>query len=301
VTNNLTTLQKTAVLLTSLTPETSALLLSQMDSNEAAAITHEISNLPQINSTTREAILSDFTSHARNLGSDHSFLIKRKPKNGNFAYLEKVDERTLVSVLQREHPQTVALALSHLRPERSSQLLSCFQSELQVEYARRLAEIVQVSDIILKEVERLLKQRVLQMVEDPNLDRDGRAALKDMLNFVSTRTQDSVMTGLSRVTPQLAKRLRRNLCDFEDIRFLSQESLALLVRLVDHRDLIAVLWAGDRLLQTRVLNCCVDNKRQQLTQAINREARPCWREVREARRHIRNIMRGLLKLGKITL
>jgi flagellar motor switch protein FliG len=67
-----------------------------------------------------------------------------------------VDYRYIAKELLNEHPQTIAVALSRLPSEQSSQILKLLPSFIQADLVNRIVETDQIPYMVLEEVDRML-------------------------------------------------------------------------------------------------------------------------------------------------
>ena len=70
-----------------------------------------------------------------------------------FNTFKKADAHQLVNFLIKEHPQTIALILSHLNPEKVADVLSEFPEDLMSDVALRIATLGKIAPELLKEME----------------------------------------------------------------------------------------------------------------------------------------------------
>src|ERR1700750_1318709 len=144
----LTCMPKGAVLMVILGEDTSANVLRELDEEEVQRIGREIASIPVITSEMAEAVLSEFyqmlvaqeyvlkggMDYARKIlvsafGADHArrLLDQVSKALGNdaasFYALQKADPQQLANFIHSEHPQTIALVLSHLCSKPAGNLL----------------------------------------------------------------------------------------------------------------------------------------------------------------------------------
>jgi len=81
-----------------------------------------------------------------------------------FDFLEKVDLQHLLNFVKSEHPQTIALILSYLKPEKASFILSSLPEELQTDVTLRIINIGEISPEVLREIDRALRREFSQMM-----------------------------------------------------------------------------------------------------------------------------------------
>ena len=66
----------------------------------------------------------------------------------------------LLNFIQTEHPQTIALILAYLEPQKASIILSSLPHEIQSDVAKRIATMDRTSPETLREVERVLEKKL---------------------------------------------------------------------------------------------------------------------------------------------
>ncbi len=327
---NLSTRQKAAILLISLPPEVSAQVFREFGPEEVQAISQEISKLPQISPEVRAQVIEEFM-HSSTVdifkgsqfgGLDRSKLgggatgapsmagggftggtsaAGRPPATGSrpLEFLRKVDPKQLLAIIRREHPQTISLVLSHLQPSQASAVLAELPPALQTEVATRLASIGKVSEEIIQEVERVLENRLFAIMEGEPVQAEGREVLVEILSQADRSLEDGIIKGLTQKKPHLASEIKDKLCDFEDLHNIDDQSLQQVLRLTDIRDLVLALKGANKELQDRIYNAFSPEMAKALREESDSLGQVPWEEVKAAQQQIRNILRGLVTLGKV--
>ncbi len=215
-------------------------------------------------------------------------------------FLRNVDPKQLLVLLRKEHPQTIALVLSHLHATQASSVISELSSQMQTEVARRLAEIGRISAEVIQEVEKVLENRLFSLMEGDDLgDSDGKEALVEILSQSDRSTEEKIITGLTKKSPHLASDIKNKLCDFEDLAAIDDNSLQQVLRLTDIRDLVLALKGSDKTLSDRIYNCMTPEVSKALRDDVDALGSVPWEEIKGAQQQIRNILRGLVTLGKV--
>ncbi|MFP4497690.1 MAG: flagellar motor switch protein FliG [Vulcanimicrobiota bacterium] len=327
--------QKAAILLISLPPEVSAQVFREFGPDEVQAISMEISKLPQISPEVRAQIIEEFM-HTNTMdglnpaainpaaalvggGNDTSAVtqhgggaatnafdsrptaaISRTAAGSKpLEFLKKVDPKQLLAIIRKEHPQTMALVLNHLQPSQASAVLGELPPAVQTEVATRLAEMGKVTREILHEVERVLENRLYAVIEGEYTPNEGREILVDILSHADQTLEDGIMKGLTQKKPHLASDIKEKLCDFDDMNNLDDQSLQQVLRLTDIRDLVLALRGASKELQERIYNAFSPEMAKALQEESESLGQVPWEEVKAAQQQIRNILRGLVTLGKV--
>ena len=313
----------------SLPPEVSAPIFKEFGPEEVQAISLEISKLPQISPEVRSKVIEEFLGTSDipglkdpNQKSNPSFPAVGGPPTRRISgdtsptmgglgkttvsrqrpldFLRNVDPKQLIVLLRKEHPQTIALVLSYLHASQASAVISELPSQMQTEVARRLAEIGHVLPEVLSEVEAVLKSRLYSLMEGDGLDEsDGKEALVEILSQSDRSTEEKIITGLTKKSPHLASDIKNKLCDFEDLELIDETSLQAVLRLTDIRDLVMALKGASRNLSERIYNCMEPEVSKALRDDVEALGTVPWEDIKNAQQQVRNILRGLVTLGKV--
>lgn len=215
-------------------------------------------------------------------------------------FLRNVDPKHLILLLRKEHPQTIALVLSYLQASQASAVISELTAQMQTEVARRLAEIGRVSPEILQEVESVLENRLYSLMEGEGIDEsDGKEALVEILSQSDRSTEEKIITGLTKKSPNLASDIKNKLCDFEDLGLIDDNSLQAVLRLTDIRDLVLALKGANKTLCERIYSCMTPEVSKALRDDVEALGAVPWDDIKTAQQQVRNILRGLVTLGKV--
>ena len=159
---NLTNRQKAAVLMVALGPEASAKIFKHLREDEMENLTLEVARLGKIPPEARRQVVSDFYEMcvAQDVISEGGIDQARKALEAAFGaeranevvnrvlqalqvlpfdFIKKTDPTQLLSFIQDEHPQTIALILAHLEAKQAAAIVSGLPQELRAEVARRIA------------------------------------------------------------------------------------------------------------------------------------------------------------------
>lgn len=263
--NKLSGIQKAAILFITLGPEASSSILKRLPESDIQKITYEIANITSVTSEQRQEILDEFlemnraqdyiveggieyarTLLAKALGTQRANEILEKITEATqqyrpFAIARKADAHQLLNVIMYEHPQTIALILCYLQPDRAAQVLSELPEETQSDVAYRIATMSNTSPIVIKEIEKVLESKLSSVVRSEMTSLGGVEALVDILNQVDRTTEKNITESLEREDPELADVIKSSMFVFEDIITLDDISIQRVLREVDGKELALAL------------------------------------------------------------
>ncbi len=129
------------------------------------------------------------------------------PRAPRFRFLHEAPPESLTPFLEREHPQTIAVVVSHLPPVRAAQLLAALGGDLQLEVARRLVDLNETDPEILREVERGLESWICHEVRGEGVRTAGMAALLNILDAADSQTKQHILANLGHENRQAVGKL----------------------------------------------------------------------------------------------
>lgn len=256
--------EKAAILLIALGPEKSSKIFAHLSDDEIEELTLEIANMRRIEKEEKEAILEEFyqvclaqefiseggIGYAKEvlekaMGSQKALEIINKLTASlqvrPFDFVRKAEAGHLLTFIQNEHPQTLALILSYLNPSQAATILSSLPQEKQADVAQRIATMESTSPEVIKEVELVLEKKLSSMVTQDYASTGGIQAIVDILNAVDRGTEKFIMETLEIQEADLAEEIRKRMFVFEDIINLDSVSIQRFIREIDNSELSVAL------------------------------------------------------------
>jgi flagellar motor switch protein FliG len=165
--------------------------------------------------------------------------------------LRDVDPKVLMDFTRSEHPQTIALILAHLRPDKAAQILENFTPEMQFEITRRMATLKSVPQEYIDEVAKILEKEIVTGAT-ASQDIGGVRVMADILNKMNRASENAIMTALEDTDPELAAGIRNLMLTFDDILQLDDRGLQEILREVSSEDIGKALKLVDDGLREKV-------------------------------------------------
>lgn len=263
--SKLSGVQKAAILFITLGPDASSGILKKLPEADIQKITYEIANITSVTPEQREEILNEFLqiNKARDyiieggmdyakqllskaLGSQRASEILDKVSEATaqyrpFSIARKADAHQLFNVIVSEYPQTIALILCYLQPDKAAQVMAELPEETQSEVAYRIATMNNTSPMVIKEIESVLEGKLSSVVRTEMTTIGGVETLVGILNQVDRTTEKNITEGLEREDAELADKVKSSMFVFEDIISLDDVSIQRILREVEASDLALAL------------------------------------------------------------
>ncbi len=322
--DKITGTQKAAILLISLGPEKSAAIFKHLKEDEIEELTLEIANTRSVTPQLKESIINEFyevclaqqyiaeggIEYAKQLlekalGPEKAVdvigrltaSIQVKP----FEFMRKTDASQLLSFIQDEHPQTIALILSYLGPSQSSMVLAALAPERQADVTRRIATMDRTSPDVVKEVEKILESKLANLVNQDYTIIGGVDHVVEILNSVDRGTEKHIMETLEIEDPELAEEIRKKMFVFEDILLLDDRAIQRVLRDVDNNDLSVAMKGSNEEVQNTIFNNMSKRLAVMIKEDMEFMGPVRMKDVEEAQQKIVNIIRKLEDAGEIVI
>jgi flagellar motor switch protein FliG len=219
-----------------------------------------------------------------------------------FSFLMQADPRQVLSFLQDEHPQTIALVLAHLTATQASQILSGLAPELQADVAHRIAVMDRTSPDIIRQVETTLERKLSSVLAPSDLSSvGGLQPLVDIINRADRATERLILEGLAGRNPELAEEIRSKMFMFEDIVSLDDRSIQLVLRQVETNDLATALKGVRDDVRMKIMKNLSERAAENLADEIELLGPVRLRSVEESQAKVVQAIRTLEESGQIVI
>ena len=320
----ITGVQKAAILLIALGPDKSSNVFKHLKEDEIEQLTLEIANTRSVSPAMKDAVLDEFyevclaqqyiaeggIGYAKDLlekalGSERAKDIIGKLTASlqvrPFEFVRKTDASQLLNFIQDEHPQTIALILSYLSSNQASAIISALSPEKQTDVAKRIAQMDRTSPDVIKEVEKVLEQKLASLVNQDYTIVGGVDSIVDILNTVDRGTEKHIMESLEIEDPELADEIRKKMFVFEDILSLDDRSIQRVLREVDNNELAVALKGSNEEVQNLIFSNLSKRLATMIREDMDFMGPVRMKDVEEAQQKIVNIIRKLEDSAEIII
>lgn len=316
-------LEKAAIFMLSLPKATVAKVLAKFTENEIRDLSHKMANLGNIKAKTVEAIFNDFFNRAHRtntnvVGSIESterllasiyddrkvreIMADIKGPAGRTMWdkLANVNEEFLANYLKNEHPQIVALILSKVRPAHSANIFARLPEEFSVDVMFRMLNMETVSNDILENVERTLRNEFMTNLSNASRE-NPHERIAEIFNAFDRTTETRFMTALENRDNDSAEKVRSLMFTFDDLLKLDSSGIQTLIRLVDKAKLPLALKGTHEELKELFFKNMSERAAKLLKEDMESLGMVRLKMVDEAQQEIVNLAKSLAMKGEIVI
>ncbi|WP_213814887.1 flagellar motor switch protein FliG [Glaciihabitans sp. dw_435] len=322
----LTGTQKVAVVLMNLPHAQAASVLQQFTDTEAEEIAAEIVRMRRVDADVTDRALTEFHEAATlgrigarggqdfatglletSFGAERAAGVMRRVQSSmagkSFEFLDSAEPGQIVSLLDGEMAQTVALVLAHLRPVQASTVLAGFADAFRSDVAQCIATMTSATPESITILSTSLKARAAAVVSPRSTAEvvGGVQPLVDIINHSSVVTERAILEGLDERDPDLAEEVRSRLLTFADIVKLDSRDVQQVLRGIDLAQLAIAMRGSLDSVQQTIRGNLSERNRELLEDEIGMMGSVRMSQVEEARAGIVRSIRELEAAGTITV
>jgi len=324
--DRITGLRKAAILVVVLGPAVSAEMLRNLNEDEVDQISREIAQMGAVAPEQAEKVLEECyqmqlahnyvikggVDYARKIlmnafSPEHAQrLLDRLMKtlgseSATFDALQKADPQQLAKFVHNEHPQTIALILSHLNPSQAAALLFSLPTEMRSDVALRMASLDQISPEVISKIASIIGQKLKALGEISRESYGGVKAVAEMMNRLDSSTSKEILETVEDVDNQLVEQIRHLMFVFEDMLLLSPDGIKEVLGRVDRKLMTIALKGTSDRLKDHFLECMSQRGADMLREDMDALGPIKIMEVEAAQQQIIAIVRQLEAEGTVSL
>ena len=322
----LTGLRKAAILMVMIGDEASSGILRELDEEEVQQIGREIARVQTLTSEQAEGVLEEFYQ----MGIAHDYVVKggldyaRKVLNsafgpeqakkmldrlvkslGNetlsFDALQKTDPQQLAKFIHNEHPQTIALILSHLNPSQAAGLLFSLPVEMRPDIALRMATLDQISPDIISKIAGVIGSKLKALGSVSREAYGGVHAVAEMFNRLDSNTSNEILVEIEKANATLVETIRQLMFVFEDLLLLDIGAVKEVLAKVDRKILTIALKGTSDQMKNHMLQAMSQRGAEMLREDLDSLGPIKIKDVESSQQQIIAVVRQLESEGIISL
>ncbi len=322
--SQLSGLRKAAILLLSMDAETSAKVVQLLPRHTVEEVTREIASIDLVNPDTSSTVITEFYNLAlarrfveqggilyaaqllrKSLDKDDAErILKQIEQQVNqqpFAFLQKTDSENLLTFIQDEHPQTIALVLAHIPSGKASEILVGLPPGKQIEVTSRIATMEQTNPEVVREVEEGLARRLSGVVSQSLQKVGGVESVAEMLNLADRSTEKNILEALETEDPDLVEQIRRLMFVFEDVILVNDKGIQAVLREIDNDELSLALKTASEDLKEKIFRNMSERAVELVKEDMEYMGPVRITDVEAAQQRIVDVVRRLEDAGEIII
>lgn len=221
--------------------------------------------------------------------------------SGGLEAMQHLDPKTLAGFLRNEHPQTIAIILSHLEGPQSAEIIKLLPERFQSEVILRIATLERIGSGVLKNLDHALAAefQTSGAVEGSKLG--GIESAAEIVNALDHNLEVSVLSEIESNSPELAENIRQLMFVFEDLISVDDRGMQTILKELNNEDLILALKTASEGLVNKIFQNMSKRAATMMQEDIATMGPVKLSDVEKAQQSIIRVAKRLEEEGKIIL
>jgi len=314
--------QKAAALMLAIDKALAKQLFSKLEDYEVKKITDAMFELGIVHQDTTTNILNEFVRRTAAGGSLSATSQEIKAlladtldekrakdilssltsfKDNALKNLGTYDPKTLANFLSNEHPQTIALLLSHLGTEKIGNVIRLLPSAVQADVVMRIAFLEDITPEALSDIEEAVKEALKGVGSASKHKMGGVEYVADALNKLDKKTTNDILESITSSNPELAESIKSRMFVFEDLVTIDDRGIQEILKNIDNAELALSLKISTEELKGKVFKNMSERAAKMLKEDLDVMGPVKVSDVEKAQSNILKVVDRLIAEGKIVI
>ncbi|ASR44401.1 MULTISPECIES: flagellar motor switch protein FliG [unclassified Luteimonas] len=215
--------------------------------------------------------------------------------------LKWMDPRAIADLVRHEHPQIIAIVMSHLDPDQAADALKLMPERTRADVLLRIATLDGIPPNALNELNEIMER---QFAGNQNLKSSAVGGVKvaaNILNFMESGQDQGLLGAIRKIDPQLCQRIQDLMFVFDDLIELDDRELQIVLREVSGDRLGIALRGADPRVREKITRNMSQRAAEILIEDMEARGPVRLSDVESAQKEILTIVRRLADEGALTL
>ena len=323
----LTNSEKAAILFLLLGEENSVLVFKSLNVREISHITEYITNMSAPNKSDIEAVIKETIQRAssnsllptatvdyitnvliRSIGEKKASGILQRLNapvsivaESSMSAIKDLDSEMLFNIIHMEHPQIIALVLSHTPPEKAAEVLAKVSEDKRKEVALRICRLDRISPKVIAEINQSLAGRLRAYKESERKVVGGVDQVAQILNNIDHASEETIIEFIEESNPEIAENIKLLMFTFEDLSTATDKDIQVILKDVPKDVLCLAMKTATEDMRRIILRNMSERASQMLMEDIENMGAVKLNLVEKAQQEIIQIAKRLEEEGIITI
>ena len=215
--------------------------------------------------------------------------------------LKWMDPRAVADLVRNEHPQIIAIVMSHLEPDQAAQALKLLPERTRVDVVLRIATLDGIPPNALNELNEIMERQFAgnQNLKSSNVG--GVQSAANILNYMDGGQDQVILKQIGDIDNPLGTRIQDLMFVFDDLVELDDREMQLVLREVSGERLGLALRGADNKVKDKITRNMSARAAEILLEDMEARGPVRLSDVETAQREILAIVKRMADEGTITL
>lgn len=219
---------------------------------------------------------------------------------GGIESLKWMDPAIVSNIIKGEHPQIIALILTHLDPDKAAQVLLHLPEErVRGDVMLRVANLKRIPHAAVRELELLISEQLLSADSAQGNAVEGIKVAAEILNQVESKAEGEIMDVIEKTSPDLAIKIQEKMFVFTDLLGIDPRGMQQIVKEISGDVLSIALKGADEAMRDQFFKNMSERGAEMLKEDIEAKGPVKLSDVEKAQQEIIKVARRLEQEGKV--
>ena len=212
-----------------------------------------------------------------------------------------MEPRAIADLVRNEHPQIIAIVLSHLDPDQAAEALKYLPERTRADVLLRIATLDGIPPHALNELNDVMAK---QFAGNQNLKSSTIGGVKvaaNILNFMDSGQDEAILTAIAQIDEPLTATLRDHMFVFDNLAEIDDRAMQAVLREVPADKLALALRGADAKVREKITSNMSQRAAEMLVEDMEARGPVRLAEVEGAQKEILAIVRKMADDGTIQL
>ena len=207
----------------------------------------------------------------------------------------------MASVVKNEHPQIIAIVLSHLESDHAAEVLLRLPEQARTDVLMRIAKLDAVPPVALMELNQVLEKQFAGNTSVQSSRVGGTKTAAGILNFIDGTTEAAITEAIAEHDAELAHEIQGQMFVFDNLLDVDDRGMQTILREVQSEQLIIALKGADSTIQEKIFSNMSSRAAEMMREDLEAKGPVRVKDVEEAQKEILNTAKRLADSGQISL
>jgi len=226
-------------------------------------------------------------------------LQKRDP----FINVRSADSLLLTSILQKQHPQAVAVVLGELDPKKSSEILTGLNEDMRLRVISKMTSAESVNLEAKARIAETINKRLELFTNSTGISvsgsNQGSRKIAVMLRNLSKELRDGLINNIVQKNAAIARKITNLMIIWEDLPQISDKSMQKVLRSIDAEKLAMALIGANPTIRDKIRSNLSEKLISQVDEEASMMGIPKNEDVRLARNEIIKLLAEMNLNGEL--
>lgn len=316
---------KAAVFCVTMGEDVASEIFKFLEEDEVQLISRELANLHRVGSDVADDVMEEFhqlllaqtyvasggVEYAKRLlvkayGPEMAKRLLDKitrslESTAGFEALQKVDPQQLSKLFQNEHPQTIAVVLSHLDASTAAATLEFVPETQRTQVILRMSSLQAISQDVIRRISMVLDQKLKSVGDYSRQAVGGVSSVAEICNRLDREVSRKMLEEIETSHPELALEIRNLMVTFDDLLLVDDLGIREILQRVDKKVLTLALKGTMPELQNRFFASMSSKAVEMMKEEMDYMGQVKVKDVSNAQRLVVDVLRELDEKGVVSL